>query len=578
MPWLGLAALLLVSRAEAAAQEATGEPVAKQEGNLRVETDKVWPMPAMGHPFPLRVRMENRGPAREIEYAVDSRMGWGGGDRTWNVTRRFRLADGERAEFSLLVPASSAYMGLEVRVDGRKADDLGGSINANQAYGAHLVIDGRRDFSQAQLETSFPDRGRGQPPCVLLPANRLCGQWQAYAGLGGVWARAAEWRALGVPEREAILKAVKAGQTLVLYETDDAPLVGRGALLPPESVAGWTSPLGGIESIAPDIEGVRLGMGRAFRVPGRLIGPSANLPHRFRADGRDVVKRVFAAPGFLAVPGVSEVPHVAFFWIVFFFALIIGPINLLFVRRLGKRMVFVVTTPLIALLSVSTLFAYSAFREGFGLKASVRSFTLLNPEARESVVVSAASVYSGMSTGTWRYRPETLVLGVPKRDMGDDEESYRSYRRREDRTVSSNLDWTRGQEVSSWVPARERTVVAAVQVGADRSRLMVEKAGAGLRIHNALGVDIERGILNWEGRTWPLPALPAGGAAEISAAPPSFPVPNGVFNPRSLDLGVSAAGEFVVVTSMNPSLDRGEKSMEERGGFHVVKGRATEQK
>jgi hypothetical protein len=500
--------------------------------------DEVWSRPAMGYPFPIRVRMENLGRPREIECTVK-----GSSREKWTVSRRFSIATGEQVQFSLLVPANDSYMNLDVSVDGRRIDDLNSSMYSNHSFQSNLVIDGRKDFSRAQIEASFPLRGGSEPPCVFLPARRLSDQWQAYAGLHAVWARASEWRALLPADRDALLRAVKAGQTLVFYETGDAPLIGADGLIAAEAAAGWTAPL-------EKLEGVRFGLGRLVQVTGPLIGQT-NLAQRFGIGGHDPLQKLFVVPASQTIPGVSEVTPVTFFWIVFFFALLIGPLNLFFVRRLGKRMLFVVTTPLIALLSVSTLFAYSTLRNGFAIKASVHSFTLLNPDGRESVTVATTALYSGLATGTWRYLPATLC-----RDQTD-----KIY----------NIDWTRSQEISgSWVPARQLTMVKTLQIIPDRTRLIVENVEGRLRIHNGLGSDIVKGVLRGKEGFLSIPAIPSGGSANGEPTGEK-----GMFQPFFQDLD---SGEFLVRTSANAAVDRGGKALEELEGLHVIRGRVTEQK
>jgi hypothetical protein len=522
-------------------QESQGEPWLKQESALRVEMDKVWPTPTEGYPFPLRVRIENLGQAREIECFVRNLYG-----KTWTVSRRFPIAIGERAQFSLLVPAFQSYIGVEVHVDGKRIDDLTSSMHSNSPsnsspFSSHLIIDGRKDYSQAQIEISFP---LGQHP-VFLPAHRLSDQWQAYMGLQAVWARASEWKALLPADRDAILRAVKAGQTLVFYETGDAPLIGTDGLIPAEAAAGWTAPIG-------KSEGVRFGLGRLFRVTGTLIG-QPNLAQSFGSDVRALPHHPFLELARWHIPGVSTVTPMTFFWIVFFFALLIGPINLFFVRRLRKPILFMVTTPLIAIFSISTLFAYSILRDGFAIKASIHSFTLLNPEAHESVTVATTGFYSGMATGIWRYRPATLCLnlGEPK--------PYR-------------IDWSRGQEVSGF-PPRNLNVVATLQVIPDRARLLVEKVAGRILIHNGLGSAIVEGVLRGEEGFLSIPAIPSGGSAN------GEPVGNTEAFPWfSQDPSSFVPGEFLVRTSANTAVDQGGKTLEELEGLHMIRGQVTEQK
>ena len=49
-----------------AAQQSSGTPEAKEISGIRVEVDTTWATPKQGYPYPIRIRMFNRGPARDV--------------------------------------------------------------------------------------------------------------------------------------------------------------------------------------------------------------------------------------------------------------------------------------------------------------------------------------------------------------------------------------------------------------------------------------------------------------------------------------------------------------------------------
>lgn len=544
--------------ASALLQDAGGEAVTREAAGLRAEVDTVWPMPARGYPFPVRVRVENVGPPREIECRVENLYG-GGQSNSWNVTRRFRLGSGEKVRCSVLVPSTGAYSQFQLRADGKEVGEFVKPMTPGRLLPQHLVVDEIRAYTPAQLEAAFPNQGGGTPSFVALPAQRLSDQWQAYAGLAAVWVREKEWNAMAPPVQEAILRAVKAGQHLVVYKAAD-PARFQGAL------GGWAGPpqRGPRGSAA-----VECGLGKITVAPGEIFGTA--LARELAPAPFDPLGTFFSQMGVfegaLDLKGVGKAPSGAFFWIILFFAILIGPVNLLFVRRLGKRVLFVITTPLLAFVAVGTLFAYSAVHEGFGLKGAVASFTLLNPEEKEAVSGSIVCAYSGMSTGTWRYRADSLCLNRGFQE--DREEEYYYYRRRSRGTArAAFLDWSREQEISGgWVPSREKTYLSALQVVPHRGRLGVERAGGAPRVHNGLGTDILDGVVNVDGKLWRIPALPEGAAAPVQdGAGPYVSIPKKQLQP----------GDFCALVKGNPMLDTGRKNVQELSSFHLIQGRLSE--
>ncbi|MBI2930152.1 MAG: hypothetical protein HYY16_00750 [Planctomycetes bacterium] len=509
------------------AQETDGKPDSRLTSSVRVQVDAVWAYPRGDMFFPLRIEMQNLGPAREVECVLEDA---GGSGTAWNVRRRFQLGERQKVRFSFLVPATRTYQQLAIRVEGEDDPVYTGSYNARFHPATHLVVDGRRDVAGAFGEIG----GSGLPACAVLTPERLSDQWQAYAGVAGVWVRGSDWKAIPVPDQQALLRAVKAGQDLVIYDCAESPLPGI------EPILGW----------------------------GRVIVMKQDVRHQNVATilGRDSPAMSAQVLGSRqGIPGVGRVSFSTFFWIVLVFALIIGPVNLIVVSRLGNRLLFFLTTPAVALVAVLILFGYSIVRDGFSIRASIHSVTRLDAEEHEAVTVASMGVYSGMASGTWRLSPESLWFTEVTQE---DERDHYWRRRRRDSTLTRaiSLDWTRGQELSGgWAPARRLTQLKTVHVGPFRGRLAVEVSGdATLRVHNALGASIQKGCLNWQGRWFTVPEIADNAAGE---ARPCFP--------QSMEL---KAGEFQVRVDRNPALELGDRVLAEIGSVHLITGKALEYK
>lgn len=558
--WLFCCGALLTAQAVAMAQEQSGEPYARTSSGLRMEVDAVWPMPRQGYPYPIRIRLENLGASKTVECRTESR----GEAMSWNVSRTLRLGEKERADFTLLVPKGQSSTVLRFVANGTPVDNASIGISTGGFHDQHLVIDRRKTFSEADLEASFGSETSGYSGSskrhVFLPPDRLTDQWQAYAGLAGIWARADDWKLIAPAAREAILRAVKAGRTLLIYAAPEnfqefmAPLrmVAQTPWKPREGTA-WSYGLGTIVSVNREIIGEK------------------EIVARYGFVGVDLISSIFSGTP-REIPGVGKPPRLVFLWITLAFALVLGPINLMLVHRMRKRPLFLVTTPLLSLVAVGTLFAYSAVHDGFEILGASQSVTLLDVEGKDAVIVSSTALYSGLSSGRWNYRPETLCVDDASRHLKGGHHYYSI------RYIgpSADLDWSQGQTISGgWVPARTLRVVDTVQLVPIRSRLAVERGTDGaVRLHNGLGTDILSGRLNIEGRGYGVPPMADGASAEVlpGGSPPDFPARHYRFEQQPLN------GEFLVSVSRPIEQDNGGKKIRFVEGRHLVHGTLTERR
>lgn len=550
-----------------AAQDQSGEPGARTAMGIRVEVDALWPHPAIGFPYPVRVRIENGGPARQIECEVDgSDFGW---DEAlgWNSRRSLRLGEMEKVQFSLLVPASTGHGLLHFRVNRAEFPGMTRSIPGTGGFPQHLVVDHRRTFTPSDLENAFGKNntsyGSGVTRCVVLSPERLSGEWQAYAGLAGVWIQARDWKQAAPAAREAILRAAKAGQRVLFYN------IGSESL---EAAAfegrknGWAEPLPEGRGIAD--EGFAFGFGKILGLRGDIVG-KGELPARYKMDGANLLDSHFTTET-AAIPGVGDPPRVTFFWIVLAFAFLLGPINLMIVSRFGRRVLFLVTTPILALFAVTVLVTYSAVHEGFGIHGNVRTIGFLNPDEKELALCSSVSIYSGVYPGRWPYRPETLCVDTASRHRNPQEYYYRSGRRSSQRTAE--VDWSQGQNISGgWVPSRELRGLNTAQVVPCRGRLVLERGAEGkIRLHNALGADILSGHLKFDGRWHAIPAVAEGATGEVqerSHAPG---------DDKFARLETLPEGGFAVTLKEAPELDLAAKKINMAVSLHLLRGWVSE--
>ena len=96
-------------------------------------------------------------------------------------------------------------------------------------------------------------------------------------------------------------------------------------------------------------------------------------------------------------PRRGAVPVVSFEVLITLFALAIGPINYLLLRRWKRLHLLVVTVPLGATAVTFALFGYALLTDGLGTRLRVRSLTRIDQHRGEAITWARLSYYSGLS-------------------------------------------------------------------------------------------------------------------------------------------------------------------------------------
>ena len=96
------------------------------------------------------------------------------------------------------------------------------------------------------------------------------------------------------------------------------------------------------------------------------------------------------------IPGVGAAPVFSFLLLATLFAIVIGPVNYLFLGRIQRLYLLLVTVPAGALIVTLGLFAYAVLSDGLGVKTRVRSFSLLDQTTGRSVSWSRQSYYASL--------------------------------------------------------------------------------------------------------------------------------------------------------------------------------------
>ncbi len=330
---------------------------------------------------------------------------------------------------------------------------LEGQVTLRQRYGTagSFTLNRIRRLSADAL----PDRWQGWPTWLTLVATA-----EGEAGLDG-------------DQRRAIVDWTRAGGALFVAS---AP-----------QVAGWRA-LG----VEPTVLGVVRGDAGVVMNDAALAG----LVDRLNATQDD---RVTVAEAH-KVPGTERAPIGGFVLVAGLFALLVGPVNLWWVRRRDARHLFLVTTPLLSLATCAGLLTYNLIAEGVALRRSARQIAVLDQPQGRAAVWTAATYFGGFAGGDITLDPEAKLL--PFEPGRGDRWNYRYQQQRD--SAGYGLDWSDGQVATGgWIPARINRHLAYAELRPLGDRLIVTRDGDGWNATNGFTSTMTE--LCWrdaQGRWW----------------------------------------------------------------------------
>ncbi len=311
----------------------------------------------------------------------------------------------------------------------------------------------------------------------------------------------------------------------------------------------------------------------------------------------------------LLIPGVGVAPVGQFQFLITLFVLGIGPLNYWWLKRKKRLPLLLATVPAAAAIVTLLLLVYGVLADGVGVRARVRSLTLLDQAAGEASTWARATYYAGMSPRGGLTLPSDVGVYPILSDWSVSRYGDGSSARRE-------LRWGDGQRLlSGWLPSRTSTQYLTVSARSSTKRLDLRATDEGLRVVNRLGATVTHlivqdhdGKLYWSENLKPDQGavVPIADALKISGRLrqlfsdrlPEFPpgathsyrygygMPSGYLLSTNLMESQLAAinspviekwidGSYLAVTDRGVEVDLGLDDVAEEASFHVIQGRWT---
>ncbi len=189
------------------------------------------------------------------------------------------------------------------------------------------------------------------------------------------------------------------------------------------------------------------------------------------------------------IPGVGMVPVTGFRILITLFAVLIGPVLFLWLRRQGRLNLLLLIVPACALLVTGVLFSYALLSDGLDVRVRARSFTQIDQRSKSAACWARISYYAGLvPSGGLVFSRDVAVFPLQPEGTDSHESAGRS------RSVVMDDDYQR--LASGWLAPRTLTQFVTVRSRSTEVGLDVATQGGVTRVTNRLGVAVRRLLLN----------------------------------------------------------------------------------
>ncbi|MEM7582318.1 MAG: hypothetical protein AAF560_02975 [Acidobacteriota bacterium] len=433
------------------------------------------------------------------------------------IERTATVGPGSTVRLALLQPPLPVFgNGLEVRIDGVLQEEVLAWVSAHPEYWVgnprHVPSRGpssrRLLIGQRLSEESFPAHSEDdyRVSRSTMPVTAWSDNWLAYSGYDGLVLSAVELAQAPGGVRRALWRYVEAGGSLVCL----GPLAAEAAWARERLERPQVSTLE--QGVEVDYAGLGVVLNApaptvAELEPGQLDRLEAAWRHSREpwAAARDpaAVHRRFP------VASKIEVPVRGLFVVILLFTLLIGPVNLLWLARRGRRMWLLWTVPALSLAACFAVAVWVLTQEGLVRFQRAEYLTVLDERHRQATSYGWLGLYATLTPGEGaEFSLETEVSPIVAW----------SYDRSRD--YSRSLRWGANQHLDEgWLRARLPSYFIVRKSSQQRERVTLRWSGSDApRAVNGLGVDLEAlWVADPTGRLFRAPtAVPAGAAVELT--------------------------------------------------------------
>jgi hypothetical protein len=554
-----------------------GGPPATAEVFGDIEVREVPGLPAAAQHGLLehRFRVLNRALDRPHQVRLTFPSGSGAYGMPWaEATLSAAVAAGSEVELRLYTHRGHAYLPLlRVEIDGREAKTSPMTVNApigGSPGGSCFLL-----HSPVLPLAAFPEAAvkRCNPVSADQGVKDWSDHWLAYTGFEGVALRAEELASAPAGVRRALADYLLSGGLLLVLGVAS------------EDLAALDLPLRwGVSHRSAALVRHDVGLGALFLTPARLPSdlPEAELDTLF-LDGENASTPWRQMPDALGAErhfpvsrraGDKGRPERGLFLLLAIFALAVGPVAMLWLRRRGRPLWILIVVPLAAVVTCGILIAALLLLEGVAPRQRVDATTFLDQTAQRAVTVSRMAFYAPFPPEALAFETETQVEPFYFPRFGGSQ-------------LQRVTDWSHGQSLGAgWLPPRVPLHLMVRRVEDRRERLTVEwrdRDGmadptadtAPVRVVNGLGAAVERlWLVTPQGRLLEGRDIEAGAAAVLrpeaastgSTAPPGLPARElwRLYNSQWLDLpdelaakapGIVAPGHYLAVLRAAPFVE-----------------------
>jgi hypothetical protein len=481
------------------------------------------PIDVFSHGY-VEHRITLRSLDEENEHTVTVQLGphAGSGNVLGEVTRTVTIAPEQKLTVPIWQPAMDYRGTVDVLVDGRETNNSFDAAWFNEGEGLKILISpGSRGpdylalisrmeaFFHGNRSSSHHYGPTGNPMVrSSLPVGRWSSHWIGYTCFDAVMATATEMETMPPNVQAAIRRYVRAGGILCVL--GEWPMPDPWQHLPERQNEGLLR--------------YRPGLGHVLVMPGD-VGSSVNAAYEYARVAEQLHRRARRSKGiwsnnFMNLEAANKefpilkelaIPVRGLFLLMLVFAVVIGPVNLIWLYKIKRRIWMLWTVPAVSGAACLLVVAVAFLSEGFGGRTRTAALTLLDQRARNATTVGTHAFYSTTAPGTLHYSQQTWVVPQIKKNA-----SWH-WRRREGRRRS--IDWTQDQHLTEgWLAPRLPTHLALRRCEQRRERLDVTPLANGrLRVVNGLGVPLQSlQVADAEGFIHEVAALGAGDEAILT--------------------------------------------------------------